>query len=89
MKITERFPARLHAVLAAEAPTAVVFRRGPSKQVCTLLWDRQMNTFTLGQWLKGRIYERRADLSPNGKYLIYKSLRLRVFPCDVGLWLCP
>jgi len=25
----------------------------------------------MGQWFKGRIYERRSDLSPDGKYLIY------------------
>lgn len=70
----KKYPARLHAVLAKDKPYAVVFRRGPSKQVCTLLWDRRKDTFKLGQWLKGRIYERRADLSPNGKYLIYFAM---------------
>ncbi|MFC1381071.1 MAG: hypothetical protein G8D84_20395 [gamma proteobacterium symbiont of Clathrolucina costata] len=70
----ETFPARLHAVFAKDKPYAVVFRRGPSKQVCTLLWDRRKDTFKLGQWLKGRIYERRTDLSPNGKYLIYFAM---------------
>lgn len=48
----------------------MVIRRGPSKSVATLLWDRKRNTFHMGQWLKGRIYERRCDLSPDGKYLI-------------------
>lgn len=70
----ERYPARLHAVFAKDKPYAVVFRRGPSKQVCTLLWDRKKDTFKLGQWLKGRIYEKRTDLSPNGKYLIYFAM---------------
>jgi hypothetical protein len=28
----------------------------------------------LGQWLNARIYERRCDLSPDGKYLIYFAL---------------
>jgi hypothetical protein len=63
-------PARLHVLLAAEAPLAVVLRRGPSKQVCTILWNRKQDTFHLGQWLKGRIYERCSDLSPDGKSLI-------------------
>jgi hypothetical protein len=35
------------------------------------LWDRRKDEFALAQWLKGRIYERRSDLSPDGKYMIY------------------
>lgn len=67
----EAFAPRLHVVLARSADTAVVFRRGPSKRVATFSWDRATDTIALGQWLKGRIYERRADLSPDGKHLIY------------------
>ena len=67
----ERIPARLHVILAREAPKAVVFRRGPSGSVCTLGWDLETDTFTMGQWLKGRIYEYRSDLSPNGELMIY------------------
>jgi hypothetical protein len=69
-----RFPARLHVLLARNAPLGVVIRRGRAKQVCTLLWDRSTDTLSLGQWLKGRIYERRCDLSPDGRYLIYFAL---------------
>ncbi|WP_165069280.1 hypothetical protein [Paludisphaera rhizosphaerae] len=68
------FPPRIHVLLAREAPLGVVIRRGPSKQVCTLLWDRATDEFQLGQWLHGRIYERRADLSPDGKHLIYFAM---------------
>jgi hypothetical protein len=68
------FPPRVHVLLAREAPLGVVIRRGPSKQVCTLLWDRTTDQFSLGQWLKGRIYERRSDLSPDGKHLIYFAM---------------
>jgi len=63
--------ARLHVILAREAPLAIVIRRGPAKQVCTVLWNRRTDEFTLGQWLLGRIYEDRCDLSPDGRYLIY------------------
>jgi hypothetical protein len=63
--------ARLHVILAREAPLAVVVRRGPAKEVCTLLWNRRTDEFTLGQWLRGRIYEDRCDLSPDGRYFIY------------------
>lgn len=51
-----------------------MFRRGPSKQVCTFLWDRTSDAFSLGQWLNGRIYERRADISPDGRFLIYFAM---------------
>lgn len=67
----EKVPARLHVILAREASKAVVFRRGPSGCVCTLGWDLETDTFTMGQWLKGRIYEYRSDLSPDGKHMIY------------------
>lgn len=57
--------------MARNAPTGVVIRRGPSKLVCTLGWDRRKDEFKIGQWLRGRIDEHRADLSPDGKYMIY------------------
>jgi hypothetical protein len=66
--------ARLHVLLARDAPTALVIRRGPSKEVATVGWNRNTDTFKVGQWLKGRIYERRCDLSPDGKYLIYFAM---------------
>ncbi len=69
--MTGPYPARLHILLAREAAVGLVIRRGPSKQVCTLLWDRRTDGFTVGQWLKGRIYARRSDLSPDGKYFVY------------------
>lgn len=66
--------ARIHVLLASNAPIGVVLRRGPSKRVATLLWDRRHDRFEMGQWLKGRIYERKCDLSPDGKHLIYFAL---------------
>ncbi|MBC7984305.1 MAG: hypothetical protein H7Y02_10680 [Candidatus Obscuribacterales bacterium] len=64
-------PPRLYVILARESPMAVIFRRGPSKQVLTLSWDTVRHEFRFGQWFKGRIYERRCDLSPSGEKLIY------------------
>ncbi|PSN07402.1 hypothetical protein C7293_30625 [filamentous cyanobacterium CCT1] len=69
-----RFPPRIHVLLASQAPVGLVIRRGPSKSVATLRWDRDRDTFHLGQWLKGRIYERRSDISPDGKYAIYFAM---------------
>ena len=82
----EPFPARIHVLLASNAPVGVVIRRGPSKQVCTLLWDRRQDEFTVAQWLKGRIYERRSDLSPDGKYLIYFAMNGRWATEIKGSW---
>lgn len=44
-----KFAARLHVLLAREKKVGLVIRRGPSKSVCTVLWDRKRDTFTLGQ----------------------------------------
>lgn len=80
------FPARLHVLLAREAPVGLVIRRGPSKQVATFLWDRTNDTFELGQWLKGRIYERRCDLSPDGTYFIYFAINGKWGGDALGSW---
>ena len=68
-------PARLHVLMAREAPFGLILRRGPSKQVCTIGWNRTNDTFELGQWLKGRIYEHRCDLSPDGEYFLYLAAK--------------
>ena len=34
-------------------------------------WNTRADTFQFGQWLKGRVYERRSDVSPDGELLIY------------------
>jgi hypothetical protein len=62
---------RIYAILARRSPVAVIFRRGPSKNVLLIRWDTSRDTFEHGQWLKGRIYERRCDLSPDGDLLLY------------------
>ena len=81
-----RHPARVHIIFAREADYAVIIRRGPSKKVCTIGWDLKKNTFKLGQWLKGRIYERRCDLSPDGKHFIYFALNGKWDSETEGSW---
>jgi hypothetical protein len=81
-----RFPARLHILLASKAATGVVFRRGPANAVCTVGWDRATDHFEVGQWLRGRIYERRADLAPDGRYLIYFARGGRRHQETKGSW---
>lgn len=64
-------PPRLGLLQAERAPIAVIFRRGPSKYVEIIRWDVTSDTFERGHWFHGRIYEKRADLSPDGELLVY------------------
>lgn len=81
-----KFPARLHVLLARNAKVGLVIRRGPSKSVCTVFWNRERDTFKLGQWMRGRIYERRCDLSPDGRHFIYFAMNGRWQSETKGSW---
>ena len=69
--------ARLYAIIARTRRRAVVFRRGPSKRVRLLVWELGSDTLVGGQWLKGRIYEQRCDLTPDGEMLAYFAASYR------------
>ena len=69
-----RVPCRLFGILARESPVAVVFRRGPSKYCELIHWNTETDELSRGQWFHGRIYERRCDLSPDGRLLIYFAM---------------
>lgn len=79
-------PARLHVLLASESSAAVVIRRGPSRHTAVIGWDRKTDRFKVGQWLYGRIYERRCDLSPDGRHLIYFAMNGRWNSTVKGSW---
>lgn len=81
-----KFAARLHVILARNGRIGIIIRRGPSKSVCTILWERKTDTFKLGQWLRGRIYERRSDLSPDGKHFIYFAMNGKWESETKGAW---
>jgi hypothetical protein len=76
----------LHVLLARRARTGLVLRRGPSHAVCAIGWDRVRDTFEIGQWLRGRIYERRSDLSPDGQHAIYFAMNGRWRSRTKGSW---
>lgn len=63
-------PCRLFVYLAREAPTGVVLRRGPSDWVRMSIWHTDTDRFEHGQWLKGRVYERRCDVSADGSLFV-------------------
>ena len=74
---------RLYALIARDIQNAIIFRRGPSKHVQLLKWDLETDNIIAGQWLKGRVYERRCDLSPDGEYLIYFAAN---YKSPYGTW---
>lgn len=69
-------PCRLYFLLARNANSGVIFRRGPSKWVQIIRWDTVRDTFEPGQWFHGRIYEKRCDLSPDGSKMIYFAQKI-------------
>jgi hypothetical protein len=81
-----RMTARIHVLLARDAPFGVVIRRGPARHVAVIGWVRETDRFELGQWLHGRIYEHRADLSPDGRHLLYFALNGRWNAEAEGSW---
>jgi hypothetical protein len=62
---------RLFVYLAREAPIGVVLRRGPSAWTRLSVWHTDADTFAHGQWLGGRVYERRSDVSADGSLFVY------------------
>lgn len=72
--MAEAVPARLHVLLARSSTKAVIIRRGPSKLTAAIGWDRAVDSFAVGQWLKGKLYHFRSDLSPDGRHWIYFAM---------------
>jgi hypothetical protein len=48
-----------------------VFRRGPSEWSHVGRWDLAAGRYEPGAWLRGRIFPRRSDVSPDGLLLCY------------------
>ena len=59
--------ARVEAIVARDAPIAVVFRRGPTRFVRMLKWDLRNDRIEPGQWIEARVHVERSDLSPDGE----------------------
>jgi hypothetical protein len=70
-KTTNPDSARLYVIIARNVRSAIVFRRGPVRKVRLLNWNLETDKLTPGQWFFGRVYERRCDLSPDGRLLAY------------------
>jgi hypothetical protein len=66
-----RVPPRIYCILATMAPIVAVFRRGPTNWSHVGRWDLAERRYEPGAWLGGRIFPRRSDLSPDGRFLCY------------------
>lgn len=64
-------PPRIYCIPATEAPVLAVFRRGPTNWAHVGRWDLAAGRYEPGAWLGGRIFPRRSDLSPDGRFLCY------------------
>jgi hypothetical protein len=62
-------PPRLYCIPAIAAPVVAVLRRGPSDWSQVGRWDLAAGRYEPGAWLRGRIFPRRCDLSPDGRWL--------------------
>jgi hypothetical protein len=61
----------LYVLPASRAPIAAVFLRVPGKWWHVMRWDLSAGDLEPGAWLRGTLYPRRSDLSPNGRLLAY------------------
>jgi hypothetical protein len=66
-----KFPPRIYCIPASKAPVVAVFRRGPTNWSHVGRWDLAVGQYEPGAWLRGRIFPRRCDLSPDGRLLCY------------------
>jgi len=67
----EPTPPRIHCLPATAAPVVAVLRRGPSNWSHVGRWDLERGIYEPGAWLRGRLFPRRSDLSPDGRWLCY------------------
>ena len=70
-----KLPAHLKFFFAREAPVGVIFREGPRKRIRLILWHTDTDIFEPGHWFLGQIYFDQADLSPDGKLMIYSAYK--------------
>ncbi|MBI1756633.1 MAG: hypothetical protein HYR64_05950 [Fimbriimonas ginsengisoli] len=76
--MTKRHHCRIDGILATQANQAVIFRRGPNTHYQLSVWDLNADAIEKGQWLLvGKIYTRRSDVSPDGRYLVIAATDYR------------
>src|SRR5438093_1236460 len=66
---------RIFCITAPETQVAAVIRRGPSEWSSLGLWDYAHDRYQHGGWLHGVIYPQRCDLSPDGRWFCFFTLK--------------
>jgi hypothetical protein len=66
---------RVFGIVATDASSVAVLRRGPSDWFHVGRWDIDRGVFESGAWVRGTIYPQRCDVSRDGRWLCYFMLR--------------
>jgi hypothetical protein len=66
---------RVFCIPAARAPIVAVLRRGPSAWSHLGRWDLDRLVYEAGAWIRGNLYPQRCDLSPDGRWFCYLTLK--------------
>ncbi len=72
--MSRRIAPRVYFLLAKQVPEAVIIARMRAKLFHVVKWNYERDKKTEGAWLKGQFYFERADLSFDGKHLVYFAL---------------
>jgi hypothetical protein len=70
-RMKDKAPPRIYCIPATESDVVAVFLRGPSSWSHVGRWDLESGRYGPGAWLHGRIFPRRSDISPDGRFLCY------------------
>ena len=67
---------RLFGIPATKAPIVAVLRRGPTAWSHVARWDVARGVYEPGAWIRSNLYPQRCDLSPDGRWLCYFTLKM-------------
>ena len=66
---------RVFCIPATRAPIVAVLRRRPSAWSHLGRWDLARLVYEPGAWIRGNLYPQRCDLSPDGRWFCYFTLK--------------
>jgi hypothetical protein len=84
--MSKEVPARISVIPSPKSSRAIILRRGPTRHVAVIGWDRETDEIKLGQWLKGTIYPAQSDLSPDGEHFVYFAGNAKLSNESGGWW---